>query len=143
MIFWDTSAIVPLLVEEPESAQARELAQSDPSLLVWWTAPVECLSAIARREREGAIAPSAADDARRVLTALSGAWSEVTATEDVRQHAARLLLRHALRAADALQLAAAMTWARGAPSRHRLACLDDRLRAAARAEGFDIAPLAG
>jgi predicted nucleic acid-binding protein len=138
VIFWDTSAIVPLAVDEPASAAARTLLEADPGILVWWATPIECLSAIARREREGVITPDGADDARKVIAALGESWAEMLASEEVRQHAIRLLLRHPLRAADALQLAAAITWARAAPSDHGVATLDDRLRTAARAEGFRL-----
>jgi hypothetical protein len=137
VIFWDTSAVVPLLVDEPESDRVRKFLEADPDLVVWWVTQVECLSALARRERDGVLTPDGADGARRVLAALSRVWAEVLASEEVRLHAGRLLRRHALRAADALQLGAAMTWARGAPAGHGLVCLDDRMRAAARAEGFE------
>lgn len=135
MIFWDTSAIVPLLVAEERSAQVARLLRAEPELVVWWGTPVECLSAIARRERED-MGRASADSARAVLAALATAWTEMLASSEVREHAGRLLLRHPLRAADALQLGAALTWAEGRPSGHRFATLDERLREAARREGF-------
>lgn len=139
--FWDPSVIVPLLVLEPESERARGLAVADPSLVVWWASPVECLSAIARREREGALAPDGADEARRVLETLSGGWIEVVPSDHVRDHAGALLRRHPLRAADALQLAAALTWTEGRPKGSRFVTLDHRLAEAARGEGFDLVRL--
>jgi predicted nucleic acid-binding protein len=138
VIFWDTSAIVPLVAQEPESHRLGELARGDPVLIVWWGSAVECASAIARREREGVLSASSADAARKALAILRAAWDEVLPTEEVRDHAGRLLLRHPLRAADALQLGAAMTWTRGRPRDHAFACLDDRLSAAAKAEGFRL-----
>jgi predicted nucleic acid-binding protein len=66
------------------------------------------------------------------------AEAEVLAGEEVREHAGRLFLRHRLRTADALQLGAALTWARGRPRRHRIATLDQRLAEAARGEGFGL-----
>ena len=57
----------------------------------------------------------------------------------VREHARRLLLRHPLRAADALQLAAALTWALDRPREHALCTLDTRLAEAAKGEGFRLA----
>ncbi len=139
MIFWDTSAIAPLIVDEPLSGAVRALAKADKDMLVWWCTPIECLSAIARREREHVMVPADADRSRGLLGVLRRRWSEVLATDTVRAHAARLLRRHPLRAADALQLAAAMTWACGEPDGHRLATLDRRLAAAARGEGFAVA----
>jgi uncharacterized protein len=56
--------------------------------------------------------------------------------------ALRLLATHALRAGDALQLAAALVWARGRPSGKAFVCLDQRLRTAASLEGFSVEPAA-
>lgn len=136
--FWDTSAIAPLLVTEPASALVRAILKRDVAMLVWWVTPVECLSAIARREREGAFSVGEARQARSLLESLRVAWSEVLPTDPVRDHAARLLLRHPLRAADALQLAAAMTWASGEPRGQGFCTLDERLAEAARGEGFEL-----
>jgi hypothetical protein len=43
-----------------------------------------------------------------------------------------------LRASDALQLGAALTWTRGRPRQHPFATLDNRLAEAARGEGFSL-----
>ena len=59
--------------------------------------------------------------------------------EELAATALRLLASHPLRAADALQLAAALVWARGRPSGHELVSLDERLRTAATLEGFVVA----
>ncbi|MBX3026366.1 type II toxin-antitoxin system VapC family toxin [bacterium] len=140
MTFWDTSAIVPLCVVEPATARARALATADPSLVVWWATRTECLSAMARRRRDGQLSPQAERRARRVLTALAGAWSEVLPSEALRERSERLLSVHPLRAADAFQLAAALLWSRGATSTHALVCFDERLRDAAHREGFQVLP---
>ena len=135
--FWDTSALVPLLVREPGSPAAEHLAKRT-SILVWWATSTECLSALARREREGSLSTEQADQARARLRLLQTGWSEIVATEAVRQYAASLLLRHPLRAADALQLGAALRWANGLPHGRRFHTLDLRLREAARKEGFHM-----
>ncbi|MFN8640506.1 MAG: type II toxin-antitoxin system VapC family toxin [Candidatus Binatia bacterium] len=57
MTFWDTSAIVPLCVIEPATARVRSLATADPSRVVWWATRTECLSAMARRRRDGQLSP--------------------------------------------------------------------------------------
>ena len=134
--FWDTSALVPLLVPEPTSQALRKWA-SETALLVWWGTSTECLSAIARREREGVLSRREADQTRQRLRFLERQWSEIVATEEVREHAARALLRHPLRAADALQLGAALRWADGRPKGHRFMTLDSRLDEAAHREGFE------
>lgn len=140
MRFWDTSAIVPLCVSEPVSPLTRRLAESDPSLAVWWASRTECLSALVRRRREGHFGPTAEKHACRALEALAREWSEVLPTEALRKRAERLLGVHPLRAADAFQLAAALVWSRGETRGHHFICFDERLRAAARREGFLVLP---
>lgn len=71
MRFWDTSAVVPLCVEEPATRVVGELTDADSSLVVWWTTRTECLSAIERRLREGAIHAGTDVRTRRVLEALA------------------------------------------------------------------------
>ena len=140
MRFWDTSAIVPLCVTEPASARVRRLAEEAPSVVVWWATRVECLSALARRRRDGRLGAPAEAQARRVLLALAAAWSEVIPSERLRQRTERLLSVHALRAAGAFQLAAALLWSRGETSGEAFVSFDERLREAARREGFRILP---
>lgn len=143
MIFWDTSALVPLLVEETRTGLAETVARRDGDMLVWWGTTVEVLSAIARLEREERMDARGADATRAALATLSGTWSEVLASEQVRTTAARLLRCHALRAADALQLGAALTWADGATASKSIFTFDARLAEAARREGFRLIDLAG
>ena len=78
--------------------------------------------------------------ARTVLSAIGTAWSEVQPTETVRLRAERILSIHPLRAADALQLAAALIWAQETPRGLEFVCLDQNLREAALKEGFSIQP---
>ena len=139
MIFWDSSAIVPLLVNEPVSDDAAAIVETDSAMIVWWATPVECLSAIARREADSTLSSADADAARRGIDRLGNSWNEVLASNQVRERAGRLLRTHPLRAADALQLAAALTWARGRPRAHLFCALDARLADAASKEGFELA----
>lgn len=140
MRFWDASAVVPLCLREPASARLRRLAREDPAMLVWWGTPVECWSAFARLRRDGVLSAAGEAQARRLLAELAVAWSEVEASQEVREAAGRALLLHPLRAADALQLGAALLWAAGRPSGHAFVCLDERLREAAAREGFAVQP---
>jgi hypothetical protein len=142
MRFWDASALVPLIVNEPATKRMQTLAAKDPSMLVWWGTEVECASALARLEREGDLAGPAAVTAFRRLTQLAAAWHEIEPGEAVRETAVRFLRVHALRAADSLQLAAALVAAEGRPAALGLVTLDDRLASAARKEGFAIAGFA-
>ena len=58
--------------------------------------------------------------------------------EALRERAEGLLRRHPLRAGDALQLAAALTWAQSRPKGMRFLSLDARLSEAADREGFTV-----
>lgn len=141
MKFWDTSAIVPLLVEQATTARMQPLAAADPLLIVWWGTAVECASALARLEREAVIDGRAARSAFGHLAQLTAVWQEVEAGDLVRETAIRLLRVHALRAADSLQLAAAFVAAEGRPSTLEFVTLDDRLALAAQREGFIVVDL--
>jgi len=138
--FWDSSAIAPLVLEEPTSESLRELAWDGTELLVWWATPVECASAVARRERQGAITAQEASKALGTLDELSERWREVPPRRALRDDARRLIRIHDLRAADAFQLAAARAGSDHAPEILPLTTLDDRLAAAARREGFPVLP---
>jgi hypothetical protein len=133
--FWDSSALVPLVLQQPRTSDARELLEEDDELVVWWGSAIECASAIARLHRDEQLGATAERDARALLDTLRKSWFEVQPGDLVREQALRLLRVHTLRAADALQLAAALEWA-GAPTDADFVTFDDRLREAAVREGF-------
>jgi len=136
--FWDSSAIVALLVEETGAADVRKRLEHDPEILVWWGTPVECVAALARREREGSLGSDAVRTALARLRALSDEWHEVLPTPVLRSVAERMLRVHPLRAADALQLAAAVVAAEQDPTSLELVSLDERLLEVASKEGFRV-----
>ena len=118
------------------------LLRRDRDVAIWWATPVECASAQARAARGGNLPARRAQAAQRVFAALWRAAFVVEPSTDLRERAARLVHAHPLRAADALQLAAALDWCAGRPAGESLVCLDQRLRRAAWAEGFDVLPAA-
>lgn len=136
MRFWDSSAVIPLLVPEVMSALTQKLFESDPVIVAWWATELECTSAIARRQRLGQLREEHAAEAFGRLNALQAGWHEVEPGDEIRESAKRLLRVHDLRTADALQLAAAFFVAEARPSTLEFISLDDRLLAAARREGF-------
>jgi predicted nucleic acid-binding protein len=138
MKFWDASAVVPLLVTEPETRAVRSLAARDSAMLVWWATEVECASAIARLERDGSLDNAGVLQAFERLAQLARGWHEVDLGDAVREAAVRFLRVHPLRAADALQLGAAFVAADGRPASLEIVTLDDRLSLAARKEGFAL-----
>ena len=136
MKFWDSSALVPLLLQQPQSKRVRHELEEDDELVVWWGSAVECASAIARLHRDGHLSAAAERDARSLLDVLRKSWFEVQPGDAVREQAMRLLRVHSLRAADALQLAAALEWA-GAPPEGGFVTFNERLLEAAQREGFN------
>ncbi len=140
MRFWDSSALVPLLVEQGASRRLADLLRRDPDAVVWWGSSVECVSALCRLHREGGLSRSGLRQGHEILDALRAASFEVQPAAEVRARAERLLATHGLRGADALQLAAALVWCRERPQKVGFVCMDDRLRQAATAEGFQVLP---
>ena len=130
--------MVALLVEEPQSARRREAIRRDPMIVTWWGSRIECASALNRLEREGRFEGGGFDCAVEQLGLLAEAWIEIEPIEQVRKRALRLLRLHPLRAADSLQLAAALAAADEDPQRLDLVSSDDLLSRAAHREGFTV-----
>ena len=138
MKFWDSSALMPLLVEEEVTGAIRKLLLNEPGIIAWWGTPVECASAISRLEREGKLSPAAATETLERLDAHARHWHRIEPVDTVLEIARRLLRVHSLRAGDSLQLAAAVLASEGRPSTLEFVCLDDRLGTAAQREGFPV-----
>jgi predicted nucleic acid-binding protein len=138
MRFWDSSAVVPLLVAQADSARAVEWVAADDGMVVWTLTPVEVVSAFRRLARERAWQDEEARLAEARLDDLVESCHVVVDIEAVKSLATRLLRLHALRAFDALQLGAALHWAEGHPRGRTLHTLDTRLALAAQREGFTV-----
>jgi uncharacterized protein len=129
---------VPLLIAEPTTRRVQALASRDPDMLVWWGSEVECVSALTRLERAAALDARGIALASDRLKQLADGWHEIESSEVVRESATRFLRVHPLRAADALQLAAAFAAAEHRPASLQFVTLDERLAEAARKEGFKM-----
>ena len=138
MRYWDSSAIVPLLVTEARSTAVFRTYERDPEMAVWWATPIECVAALARHERDGTLTSAGVADAFDRLDALLLAWREVQPVEPVRRLARRLLRVHPVRTADALQLAAAIAASEDRSDTLAFVTLDERLALAAQREGFPV-----
>jgi predicted nucleic acid-binding protein len=136
--FWDSSAIIPLTVAESSTEALMATAAQDPVMCVWWATEIECVSALSRLERQGALTEGAITMALERLGRLGEGWNEVQPTAALRGAARRLLRVHTLRGADSLQLAAAVIASEGLPASLKVVTLDERLAAAARREGFPV-----
>jgi len=136
--FWDTSAIVPLLLTQPRSDYVAACFAESSVMLVWWGASAEFTSAICRLERESRLSPVQVDAALEALRGLASDWYEVQPSQRLRRSAERLLRVHRLRASDSLQLAAAIAAAEGEPESLPFLSFDTQLNRAATREGFKV-----
>ena len=138
MRFWDSSALVPLFVREESSELVLALIGEDAAAAIWWGSAPEIWSALARLRREDVI--DAATESRLLerFERAREAWTEILPDEVLRRRSGQLLRVHPLRAADALQLAAALAWAGDGPA--EFVTLDERLAHAARLEGLRVLP---
>lgn len=135
MHFWDASAVVPLCVAEGSSERLRALA-AKTGIVTWCLTAVEVASAIERRARERALDATGRAQAIKNLLTLRQGWTEILAADVVVERSLRLLATHPLRAADAVQLGAALVAVEDRPAAHSFVCNDERLMAAAAREGF-------
>lgn len=143
MAFWDASAILPLCLHQPATGSLRRLVHRHGRLVVWWGMPVEIRSGLARLVRERLMAEEGHLHALTRLSILRRGWAEVQPTERVRHLAEAIPEQYHLRAADALQLAAALIWCDERPQKRPFVCFDRRLAAAAARAGFDLISAAG
>ena len=135
--FWDTSALIPLCVRQPQTVQARRL-YTGYGVAVWWATPVEIVSGLTRLERMGEIGRDEFSEGKQGAQALARIWDSVDPSPSIAAQACALLERLPLRAADALQLAAALDYFENAPRGHVFVTADQRLGDAARRSGFSV-----
>jgi predicted nucleic acid-binding protein len=138
MKYWDSSAIVPLCLEEATSRRITGVYQADPVIITWWGSEIECVSAFARLERDGTLDSGAMTGVLERLRRLRAHWHEVQPAKSVRDVAMRLLRVHPLRAADALQLSSAVVASNHDPVTFEFVTLDGRMSMAAQREGFSV-----
>ena len=140
MRFWDSSALVPLVLEEESSDRLDAVAHEDRKIAAWWGTLVEVVSALERRQRGGGLTAEERADADSRLAVSAASWYTVPPAPHVRTEAIHVAQVHGLRAGDAFQLAAALEWAGDHGQGHAFVSLDRELRAAAAREGFTVLP---
>jgi predicted nucleic acid-binding protein len=136
--FWDSSALIPCLIQQDATTKARQWLRKHPRPVVCWFTVVEINSALARLLREGDLSRSGHEVAMKQLRRLESRWVEVLPTAGMRRLANELLYKYELRAADVLQLASAMVWCNEHPRSRSFITLDARLASAAASAGFQI-----
>ena len=136
MKFWDSSAIVPLLVDEETTASMRQVLIQDPAIAVWLFTGVELLSALGRLGRQSAALNDLLPGLRADVSSFLEHVVTVTDIDGVRRRAERLVGLHPLASADAMQLAAALVAAGDRPETLAFVTLDRQLGRSAQLEGF-------
>jgi predicted nucleic acid-binding protein len=137
-VYLDASALVKLLVPEPESDALNEALVGADDVIISDLALTELASALGRRIREQRLAPPDARKIQREADKLASACHRVELTPPIHRRAERLLLsvrEVPLRALDALHVATALT-----ADAATLVTYDPRLRAAAAGQGLFAAP---
>jgi predicted nucleic acid-binding protein len=140
LAFWDTSALVPLCIHQGLTSRAGALYKNY-GVVVWWATPVEIASALARLLRMHYIDSGDCGKARALAKVLADSWSVIQPSDKLRATATEILDRFDLRAADCLQLAAALQWCEDTPHGRVFLTADQKLREAALRSGFDAEQL--
>ena len=136
LAFWDTSALVPLCAHQGITPRVVALYRRY-GVVVRWATPVEIASALRRLVRMKQLAPEEWATSRSLAADLAESWRVVQPSNSLRVVAAQLVDRYDLKAADALQLAAALDWCEDAPHGEVFLTADQKLREAAVLSGFD------
>lgn len=140
MRFWDSSSIVPLCTKEDATDKILNLYLHPSQLAVSRTTIVEVNSSIARKGRVADLTSTGVARALSAIASLRKDWVEIDITTTVLDLACDLLYLHPLRAADAIQLAAALTWCDHSSRGREFVCLDRRLATVAAEVGFTVLP---
>ena len=109
--FVDSSALVKRYVQETGTSWVRRITRRRPSTVIYIAhiTAVEVTSAVARRRKgRTLIATQASSIVRRFRQHLAGRYTIIEITPALLDEAMRLANTHALRAYDAVQLAAAL-----------------------------------
>jgi predicted nucleic acid-binding protein len=135
--FWDDGALTPIFANQGTSASVQLLALRF-SVVAWWGTTVEVQSALERLHRSAQITSGERSDALALVVQHSDRWIEIEPSSPLRTQAKSLLAKHPLRAADSLQLAAALIWCQSTTDGRTFPCSDAKLCDAASAEGFTV-----
>jgi predicted nucleic acid-binding protein len=135
--YFDASALAKRYVAEPESKEVARLLLDDIAVTCRLS-ETEIASALARRQREGRLTAATRD---RLLASMQRDLASLYVVEvspEVSELGCRLLMRHKLRAADALHLASALFLSRRSESNIQFVAFDQALNEAAHREGLAL-----
>jgi len=137
LAYFDSSALVKLVIDEPGSEQAALLWDGADSVLTSRVAHPEVRAALAAAQRDARLDAAAHRRAKADWQQLHRAMRMVELTPQLEQESGDLAERHALSGFDAIHLASALTVATAPVV---VATWDRRLHQAVRAEGLTTLP---
>ena len=135
--YFDASALVKLVIEEPGSDDAAALWDGADAVLASRVANAEVRAAMAAAHRAARLTTEQHEGARHLWARLWAALRVVEVSRDVDQHAGDLAEEHALSGFDAIHLASALLVDAG---ELLVATWDVRLAAATLAMGLPTLP---
>jgi len=140
ILFCDTSALIKLLIDEPESDQMQQASSDAEAIAVCRITWAEAMAAMARRQREDPMSGNNIDLARGRLIQN---WNDLTIVEvsqNLVETAGRFADGFALRGYDSVQLAAAHELRKSTDQTLTFASYDRRLRQAAQLLQLEVLP---
>ncbi|MBO0803982.1 MAG: type II toxin-antitoxin system VapC family toxin [Nocardiopsaceae bacterium] len=137
LVYFDTSALVKLLLNEPGTPLVAELWDRSDVLLASRLAYPEVRAALSAAARNHEIDEDYLDEAEKAWDEYWASIRPVELTEAIGRHAGTLTRLHALKGADAVHLASALAVNEADLV---MAVWDRRLHAGARAAGAAVAP---
>jgi predicted nucleic acid-binding protein len=137
LAFWDSSALIPLCIQQAQTERATAYF-ADYGVVVWWSTPVEIISGLTRLVRMGQASDNEFLAGKKLAQIIAMTWIPIQPSLKIAAQASSLLELHPLRAAVALQLAAALEWCEGKPKGKVFLSFDQRLREAAALAGFTL-----
>jgi len=136
--FFDSSAIIPILLRQPFSTRARQLLRKYQKPVLAWTTPIEVQSSLSRLSRQGYLNDKDYQTALDRFRTIEDNRIEVLPTASLRELAREVLQTYDLRAADAIQIGSALVWCNRKPKDHPFVTFDVRLADVATKAGFAV-----
>ncbi|MGH7804775.1 MAG: type II toxin-antitoxin system VapC family toxin [Candidatus Binatia bacterium] len=143
MNYFDTSALIKRFVDEPGSERVGALIAAEPILATSRVAYAEMHAGLARKLRERAIGAADSRKAARLFDTEWPAYGRLDLPDALLTRARDLVRRHPLRGFDAIHLASALHLRAAVGEDVRMIAADDRLLAAADAEGLESVDVRG
>ena len=138
MLYLDTSALVKLYLDEPGRSVVTAAVSAEGVVATQELAYIETHAAFSRAEREGRLTHPDLDRLRDEFERDWPSYLVIKVSQPLLEQSVKLVDSFALRAYDAVHLAAAQTLAREAGEPVSFACFDRRLNRAAEVLGMNL-----